>query len=298
MMDPKAGFPYKVGYDFSGVVAAVGSAVTEFKVGDEVYGRAGDQYKGTVAEYALNLASMTAKKPKSLSFSEAASIPLAAQTALQSLDRGERELPGGLKGKIIYVPAGLSGTGSFAVQLAKNCFGAGKVITTLSTGKIPKVKELLGAGTPDQIIDYSKENIIKAVGKGTVDFMFDPIQGTLSSLPLMKKDGMIISISTLPSGTEMKKHYPEAAGWLIYMLNIMNFFYSRWVSWKGVKYEYLFQVSKTADLDRLTRWVDEGKIKPIIGRQAKLSDLEGVRNGCQEILDGKGGIGKFVIDID
>lgn len=115
----------------------------------------GNQYRGSIAEYALNLASMTAKKPKSLSFSEAASIPLAAQTALQGLDKGEKELAGGLRGKTVFIPAGLSGTGSFAVQLAKNCFGAGKVITTLSTGKISKVKELLGGGTPDQIVGMS-----------------------------------------------------------------------------------------------------------------------------------------------
>jgi NADPH:quinone reductase-like Zn-dependent oxidoreductase len=150
-------FPYKLGYDIAGTVAAVGSGVSKFKVGDEVYARAGYAYRGSIAEYALNKASMTAKKPETLNFSEAASIPLAAQTALQSLDKAEQDIPGGLKGKIVYIPGGLSGTGSFAVQLAKNCFGAGKVITTLSTGKIPKIKALMGAGAPDQIIGMSIE---------------------------------------------------------------------------------------------------------------------------------------------
>ena len=131
-----------------------------------------------------------------MSFTEAASIPLAAQTALQALDKADKALPGGLKGKTVFVPAGLSGTGSFAVQLAKNVFGAGKVITTLSTGKIPKIKELLGEGSTDQIVDYTKEDVIRSIGKGSVDFMFDTMQNTLSTISVMKQGGQIVSIST------------------------------------------------------------------------------------------------------
>jgi hypothetical protein len=52
------------------------------------------------------------------------------------------------------------------------------------------------------------------------------------------------------------------------------------------------------DLEFLTGLVDQGKLKPIIGRQATLSDIAGIRKGCQEIFDKKGGIGKFVINID
>lgn len=85
---------------------------------------------------------------------------------------------------------------------------------------------------------------------------------------------------------------------MVYMLNFLNFFINKWTSWKGVNYSYIFMSSKTKDLDRLAQWVEEGKVKPIIGRQAKLSDLESVRAGCQELYDGKGGVGKFVIDID
>lgn len=135
----------------AGTVVAIGTGVTAFKVGDEIYSRVGEHYRGTIAQYALTSSGATAKKPKSLSFSQAASIPLAAQTALQALDRGESELPGGLRGKTVFIPAGLSGTGSFAVQIAK-CLGAGKVITTVSTAKVVKIKELLGAAVPDQVI--------------------------------------------------------------------------------------------------------------------------------------------------
>lgn len=96
---------------------------------------------------------------------EAASIPLAAMTALQAL----RRYQGNLEGKTVFVPAGcksppdyswrfqfaeicftVSGTGLFACQLAKNVFKAGKVITTVSTAKVSKVDELLGQGVVDE----------------------------------------------------------------------------------------------------------------------------------------------------
>jgi hypothetical protein len=128
--------------------------------------------------------------------------------------------------------------------------------------------------------------------------MFDTQQGMLSALPIIKKDGMVVSISTMPSGSQMRTFYPDAAGWLVYILNIMDFFLRSWTSWGGVNYSYLFMTSKGKDLERISQWVVEGKIKTIVGRQAKLSDLDGVRAGCQELLEGKGGVGKFVIDID
>jgi len=300
MIEPGSKFPYTFGYDLSGVVAAVGKSVTAFKVGDEVYSRISDEYRGSIAEYALTLSQHTALKPKTLGFSEAAAIPLTALTALQALYRADQGLEGGLKGKTVYVPAGLSGTGSFAVQLAKNVFGAGKVITTVSTAKVPKIKELLGAGTPDQIIDYKKEKVAREISKGTVDFVFDTMGETLSVLPLVKKTGMIVSVSTLPSGTEMKKSFPGASAWVVAILNLVNFFFVRWASLKGpgVRYSYIFMHPSGEDLERVAEWVDEGKVKPVVGRKAKLEDVDAVRAGCQEVLDAKGGVGKFVIDID
>lgn len=274
----------------------MGSGVTSFKPGDEIYSRVDEMYRGTLAEYALSDVARTALKPASLSFAEAASMPLAAQTALQALDVAEARLPGGLKGKIVYIPAGLSGTGHFAVQLAR-ILGARKVITTLSTGKVEKIKELLGERGPDQIVDYTKENVNKAIGKASVDFMFDTVGETVKALPVMKKGGLVVSISTLPSGTQMKKMNRDLPWYLGLFMNVADWALRSWASWKGVGYVYLLLEGSAKDLGRLSKWVEEGKLKPVVGRTAKMENIEDVRSGCQQILDGKGGVGKFVIEI-
>jgi NADPH:quinone reductase-like Zn-dependent oxidoreductase len=121
---------------------------------------------GAWSEYVKCSERYVALKPKNLSFGDAASLPLAGVTALQVL----RKYEGSLEGKTVFIPAGrelyhelisdlstdvmnsssVSGTGAFACQLAKNIFGAGKVITTVSTSKIAKIPELLGEGVVDQ----------------------------------------------------------------------------------------------------------------------------------------------------
>lgn len=204
---------------------------------------------------------------------------------------------GGLRDKTILIPGGLSGTGHFGVQLARNVFGAAKVITTLSTSKVSKFKEFLGEGY--QIVDYTKENLLDAVPKGSVDFMFDTMGGSLKALPLMKKGGVIVSISSLtPSGTELKRAGLEPPFLLAYALNMFDWMIRRWVGLSGVNYSCFFPNSKKEDLIRLADWVDTGKVLPVVGSRANLNDIAGIRKGCQQVLDGKGGVGKFVIEID
>jgi NADPH:quinone reductase-like Zn-dependent oxidoreductase len=291
-------WPSKIGYDLAGEVVAVGSSVTLFKTGDEVYSRVSSENRGTLAEYCLSTVSTTALKPASLTFAEAAAIPLAAQTALQALDIGEERVQGGLRGKIIYVPAGLSGTGSFAVQLAKNVFGAKTVVTSLSPSKIRVVEELMGERGPDVIVNYQKEKTVDVMGKGKVDFMFDTVGETIKSLGVVKKGGCIVSISTAPHGTSFKKKNPRLPTYLEYIFNVVDWVFRTYTGWWGVNYQYLFLQENAKDLERLRGWVEEGKVKPVVGSVVKLSDIEGVRKGCQQILDGKGGVGKFVVEID
>ncbi|KAH8815150.1 chaperonin 10-like protein [Xylogone sp. PMI_703] len=291
-------FPYKIGYDLAGTIVSTGASVTSFKPGDAVYARIHERYRGSIAEYAVSTESAVALKPPSLSFTEAAAIPLAGLTALQSLDTAARMIEGGtLNGKTIYVPGGLSGTGSFAVQLAKRVFGAKEVITTLSTGKIAKLGELIGPGVVDEIVDYTKENVEQKIGPGRVDVMFDTVTGTLRSIPLMKKNGVIVSVSTVPSGELMMRKAASLNFFLKQLLNGADWVLRTWTRWKGVQYTYVFMDPSGKDLDRLTKAIEEGRLKPVIGMTAKLEDIEQVKKGCQQVFDGKGGVGKFVIEV-
>lgn len=198
----------------------------------------------------------------------------------------------------VLIPAGLGGTSSFGVQLAKNCFGAGKVVTTLSTGKITKIGNLLGEGTPHVCVDYTKGDVVSQIGKGSVDFMFDTQGYTFSALPVMKKGGQIVTISTIPNGTTFKEKMTGMPVWLEYTMNLVNWAITKWVGWKGVGYRYYVMRPSAIDLDRLKRWVEEGKVKVVVGETAKMESIEDVRAGCQKVMDGKGGIGKFVIEIE
>jgi NADPH:quinone reductase-like Zn-dependent oxidoreductase len=217
---------------------------------------------------------------------------------LKCFQIADEKLKGGLKGKTVFIPAGLSGTGVYAIQLAK-IFGAGKIVTTLSTAKIESIEKYLGHAMPDQMVDYTKENVVKAIGKGTVDFMFDTVGISLSASPVMKKGGVIMSISTVPNGT----HFNQLMGgmmpkYIVWTMNIVNWLVTTWLRWKGIDYSCLQKLNGAIELELLTGWIEEGKFRPVIGRKAKLSDIEEVRAGCQQIFDAKGGVGKFVIEID
>lgn len=141
-------FPLVLGWDVAGVVAAIGKNVTAFKVGDEVYSRPDIERNGTYAEYVAVDEKYVAKKPRNLSFEEAASIPLVGLTSWQSLVKFANVQ----KGNKVLIHAGSGGIGTFAIQLAKS-FGA-HVATTTSTKNIQFVKDL-GA---DTVIDYKTED--------------------------------------------------------------------------------------------------------------------------------------------
>jgi NADPH:quinone reductase-like Zn-dependent oxidoreductase len=113
-------YPWKIGHDLSGTIISLGPAVKNLKIGDEVFAILPESHRGSIAEYALSTASTTALKPKSLSFVEAASLPIAGTAAAQAFERAEREMgEGALRGKTVFVPAGLSGTGSMGKLFLK-----------------------------------------------------------------------------------------------------------------------------------------------------------------------------------
>jgi NADPH:quinone reductase-like Zn-dependent oxidoreductase len=137
----------KLGADVAGVVEAIGSNVTEFKPGDEVFGVC----SGSFAEYAVAGKSKLALKPANLTFEAAAAVPVAAFTALQGLrDKGQVQA-----GQKVLINGASGGVGTFAVQIAKS-FGA-KVTGVCSTQNLDLVRSI-GA---DHVIDYTREDFTR-----------------------------------------------------------------------------------------------------------------------------------------
>ena len=131
------------GRDIAGVVEAVGTGVTRFQPGDEVFGTA----DGAFAEYVSAPEEQLALKPKNLTFEQAAVVPISGGSALQGLRKGNVQA-----GQKVLIVGASGGVGSFAVQLAK-AFGA-EVTGVSSTAKMDLVRSL-GA---DDVIDYTRED--------------------------------------------------------------------------------------------------------------------------------------------
>lgn len=275
--------------------------MSAFKIGDAVFSRVPNTHRGTLAEYVVVPSYYIAHKPSTIPHSAAASIPLAAQTAFQALKKADETLEGGLAGKTVLIPAGLSGTGSFGVQIAKNYFKAGKVITTLSPGKMSIFDERIGNKVADQIIDYTRGNasVIQQIGKGTVDFLFDTQGQSIALVSTLKpKTGVIQTISMLPNGSEMALIAPGLVWWMKYVLDVADFGIRRYLmNWWSVRYSYHNLAPNGKDLEILGQMVDKGDLKPVVGDVVALEDVSGVRNGCKQVLDGKGGVGKFVVSV-
>jgi NADPH:quinone reductase-like Zn-dependent oxidoreductase len=144
------------GVDVAGTVVAVGSAVTKFEVGDEVFGMS----RGSFAEYAAAREDKLAHKPASCTFEQAATVGISGGTALQALTAGRMQA-----GQRVLIIGASGGVGSFAVQLAK---AAGAEVTGVcSTNKLDLVANL-GA---DRVVDYTREDF--AAGSHHYDLIVD-----------------------------------------------------------------------------------------------------------------------------
>ena len=157
LLRPKYGVP---GYDFAGQVEAVGTGVTNFRPGDEVYGVA----NGTCAEYVRVPEDKLAIKPVNLTYDEAAALPVSALAALHGLRDAGKLQPG----QRVLINGASGGVGSFAVQIAK-ALGA-EVTGVTSTGNVEMVRSL-GA---DHVIDYTREDFTK--GGPRYDLIFDNVE--------------------------------------------------------------------------------------------------------------------------
>jgi NADPH:quinone reductase-like Zn-dependent oxidoreductase len=187
--------PWIPGHEFSGLIEQVGSDVAAGAPGDAVFGTTTGM--GAYAEYLTVKPSAVARKPSNLSFEEAASVPVAAQTAWQGIfTHGRLE-----KGQTILIHGGAGAVGAYAVQLASHA-GA-TVITTASGGDEAYLKSI-GAS---QVIDYRKEQFEKVL-RERVDVVFDLIGGdTQKRSFLVLKEGGHLVAATQPVSPEETARY-------------------------------------------------------------------------------------------
>ena len=226
--------PLIPGYDVAGVVEKTGAKVTKLKPGDGVYGYA--LFGGGWAEYALLAENEAALKPKSLTFVEAAAVPLAALTAWQALiDVAQLRA-----GQTVLIHGGSGGVGSFAVQIAK-ARGA-RVIATASTPNQDLLRQL-GA---DVAIDYTNTKFEEVAKE--VDVVLDPVgRDTLArSYAVVKKGGIIATLVARCDPAQLDKY--------------------------GIRGASISVKPDANELAGITKLIDEKKIKAVVTQVLPLSD--------------------------
>jgi len=239
--------PSTTAYDVSGIVVETGDEVSNFEIGDLVYSRVPQEQMGTIAEYVAVNSAAVSKKPGNISFEEAASLPLAGLTALQSLEHvGIKE------NDKILIHAGSGGVGSFAIQYAK-AKGA-YVYTTTSTNNVKWVKSL-GA---DRVIDYKTEDYKTIVNDA--DIVFDTLgkHFTLEAFQVIKQGGKIVSVAGA-----LDEESAKAFGMADYKLPEEL---SKLVNEKEAAYKFIFMHPNGEHLGQIKALVEDGKIKPIIDK--------------------------------
>lgn len=237
-------FPIVFGWDVSGVVKEAGKDVTEFQAGDEVFAKAALKKPGGFAEYMVIEERHLVKKPPSLSFEEAAGIPVAGIAAWQALfDYAELR-----EGEKVLIHAGSGGVGSFAIQFAKH-FGA-TVATTTSGKNIDYVKDL-GA---DFVINYKEEDF---ADQGAVfDVVLDTLGGAAfeKSYDVLKEGGRLVTLVGEPD-EELAKE-------------------------KGITVTYVNSKANVEQLAIIGDLAAQGKVKIVISEVFPFSE-EGVRKAHQ-----------------
>jgi NADPH:quinone reductase-like Zn-dependent oxidoreductase len=248
-------FPWIPGGDFSGVVEAIGAGVTGFKKGDAVYGDTPGG--GAYTQLLTTPTGVIAPKPGKLNHVEAASAPLAGQTAWQALfDDGRLE-----RGQTVLIHGGSGGVGAFAVQLAH-----WKGAKVLATGSAQNAEFLRSLGA-DVAIDY-KATPFESVAKN-VDLVIDLIGGETQrrSFGVLKPGGALIATAQPPSEQEAARHKVRAT-----MMRMQ---------------------ASAKNLAELAQLLDAGTIKPIVAKKYPLSEA---RAAWADILSGHTR-GKIVLDV-
>jgi NADPH:quinone reductase-like Zn-dependent oxidoreductase len=256
---------YKIlGADVAGIIEAVGKNVTKFREGDEVFGDLAVHNFAAFAEYVCVPENMLAFKPSVLSFEEAASIPLAAATALNALrDKGQLK-----SGQKVAINGASGGVGVYLIQLAKN--EGAEVTAVCSTTKADQAK-MLGA---DQVIDYTKKNFTRNGKK------YDLIIGANGNLPLSEYKRALTSTGKYVGIGGSNRQIFEPM--------LLGSFYSEK---NGRTFSQLVFKTTQTDLEYLKEQVEAGKLKPVIDKRYPIYEI----HEAMEYLEAGHAKGKIVL---
>lgn len=249
--------PLTLGQDFSGTVEKVGSSVTEFKIGDKVFGRPSLEKDGSYAEFIEVKATEVALMPKTITYDEAATLPVAGTTAWETLiNRAKIK-----NGQRVLILGSSGGVGSLAVQIARNkeCY----VIGTTSNANIDFVKSL-GA---DEVIDYKSQDFSQLLSD--IDVVLDTVGGENQekAFKVMKRGGVLVSTVSKPN-QKIADQY-------------------------GVRCENVSVGPNAHILNELRTLIEMGQIHPVIDKVYRLEDAKQAQNYSQS---GKAR-GKIVLEI-
>lgn len=257
------GFKERIpGSDLSGKVLRVGKGVTRFNVGDEVFGLLSPFAGGACAEEAALPEKNAALKPKNLSFTEAAALPIAGLTALQSL----RDLGKIKSGDRVLINGASGGVGHFAVQIAK---GYGAEVTGVTSGKNFDFVKALGA---DRLIDYTRENFTESNQR--YDIIFDTVASRTfkECKPILTPGGSYLT--TLPSVETVVQMLLQPFR-------------------RGPKAKIYSVKMRSADLQTLAEWCENQKLRPTLDKIFPISETQEAHRYAE-----KGHArGKIVIDL-
>lgn len=253
-------FPKIPGADIAGVVLRGGGGVGGWQPGDEVFG-AVDPFKGgAFAERVSVPAGQLARKPPSLSFEEAAALPIAGLAALTAMDRLGRVGPG----RTVLVHGGSGAVGLFAIQIAKR-LGA-RVTAVAGSGGLAAMQ----AAGADVVIDYRRQ------GPETYGAPFDVILNASGALPYAKARPLLARRGVL---VEPSPTIPLVIG-----SKIANLFRAR-------QHQALMTAPRRADLERLAAWVAEGAVRPVIAATVPFAQA----GEALAALEAGGLVGKAVV---
>jgi NADPH:quinone reductase-like Zn-dependent oxidoreductase len=244
--------PFILGHDVAGTVIKTGSKVRHFTVGDAVYSRPRDHRIGTFAEFiAVNEADV-ALKPKNLSMTEAASIPLVGLTAWQVLVEVGKVKPG----QKVFIQAGSGGIRTIAIQLAKHL---GATVATTTSAKNAELVKSLGA---DVVVDYKEQDFEEVLANYNLVLNSQDPTTLTKSLRVLKRGGQLISISGPPDPP-----FAETFGLNPFLKLVMRLL-SRGVRKKanalGVRYSFLFMRAEGQQLGKITSLIESGVIRPVV----------------------------------